>query len=146
MGRITTVAVELGQTVSKGDLIAENDPVNQHNALHTAGSDWAVARAQRAEREVALHLVERRLARLEKLQPSNPTLQAEYDAAVSDVAVAKAQIQALDEQIAQAQIAIATAKANLGYTRITAPSDGTALAMTASRARRSMSRSRRRPL
>ena len=59
-----------------------------------------MARAQRAEREVALHLVERRLARLEKLQPSNPTLQAEYDAVVSDVAVAKAQIQALDEQIA----------------------------------------------
>lgn len=28
-GRITTIAVELGQTVSKGDLIAEIDSVNQ---------------------------------------------------------------------------------------------------------------------
>lgn len=39
LGRITTRVVELGQTVSKGDLIAEIDPVNQHNALHTAGSE-----------------------------------------------------------------------------------------------------------
>lgn len=130
-GRITAIAVELGQAVEKGDLIAEIDSVNQRNALRAAQSDLAVARAQRVERESTLDLAERTLDRLEKLQRSNLSLQAEYDTAVSDVAVAKAQIQALDAQIAQAEVAIETAQANLGYTRITAPSDGTVLAITA---------------
>lgn len=130
-GRITSIAVELGQTVRTGDLIAEIDSVNQRNALRTAQSDLAVARAQRLERESTLDLAERTLERLEKLQRSNLSLQAEYDGAVSDVAVSKAQIQAFDAQIAQAQVAIETAQANLDYTRITAPSDGTVLAITA---------------
>lgn len=130
-GRITRIAVELGQTVKKGDLIAEIDSVNQQNALKSAQSDLAVARAQRVEREATRELAERTLDRLEKLQRSNLSLQLEYDTAVSDVAVAQAQIVALDAQIAQAEVAIQTAQANLGYTRITAPSDGTVLAITA---------------
>ncbi|WP_347140135.1 efflux RND transporter periplasmic adaptor subunit [Paracoccus sp. SSK6] len=130
-GRITNIAVELGQAVKKGDLIAEIDSVNQQNALKSAQSDLAVARAQRVEREATLDLAERTLDRLAKLQRSNLSLQAEYDTAVSDVAVAKAQIEALDAQIAQAEVAIETAQANLSYTRITAPGDGTVLAITA---------------
>ena len=130
-GRITTIAVELGQTVRQGDLIAEIDSVNQRNALKSAESDLAVARAQRVEREATLDLAERTLVRLEKLQRSNLTLQNEYDTAVSNVAVARAQIDALDAQIAQAEVAIQTAEANLAYTRITAPADGTVLAITA---------------
>ncbi|VDS08182.1 Macrolide export protein MacA [Paracoccus haematequi] len=130
-GRITRIAVELGQAVKKGDLIAQIDSVNQQNALKSAQSDLAVARAQRVERESTLDLAERTLDRLAKLQRSNLSLQAEYDTAVSDVAVSKAQIEALDAQIAQAQVAIETAQANLDYTRITAPSDGTVLAITA---------------
>ncbi|WP_295043848.1 efflux RND transporter periplasmic adaptor subunit [uncultured Paracoccus sp.] len=130
-GRITRIAVDLGQTVAKGDLIAEIDSVNQRNALRAAESDLAVSRAQRIERESTLDLAERTLERLATLQRSNLSLQAEYDKAVSDVAVGQAQIQALDAQIAQAQVAIETAQANLDYTRITAPSDGTVLAITA---------------
>lgn len=130
-GRITRIAVELGQAVKKGDLIAEIDSVNQRNALKSAQSDLAVARAQRVEREATLDLAERTLDRLEKLQRSNLTLQNEYDTAVSDVAVARAQIEALDAQIAQAEVAIETAQATLSYTRITAPGDGTVLAITA---------------
>lgn len=130
-GRITRIAVELGQTVRKGDLIAEIDSVNQQNALESARADLAVARAQRVEREATLELARRTLERLEKLQRSNLSLQLEYDTAVADVAVSEAQIEALDAQIAQAEVAIETAQANLGYTRITAPGDGTVLAITA---------------
>lgn len=130
-GRITRIAVELGQTVRQGDLIAQIDSVNQQNALRAAQSDLAVAEAQRRERESTLDLAQRTLARLERLQTSNLTLQAEYDGAVSSVAVARAQIAALDAQIDQARIAIETAQANLDYTRITAPGDGTVLAITA---------------
>lgn len=130
-GRITRIAVALGQAVRRGDLIAEIDSVNQQNALRTAQSDLAVARAQRVERESTLDLARRTLIRLEALQRGNLSLRADYERAVSDVAVARAQIDALDAQIAQAQVAIQTAQANLDYTRITAPGDGTVLAITA---------------
>lgn len=130
-GRITRIAVVPGQTVQQGDLIAEIDSVNQRNALRAAESDLAVALAQRQEREATLDLSRRTLARLEQLQRSNLSLQAEYDRAVADVAVAQAQIAALDAQIVQARIGIETAQANLDYTRITAPGDGTVLAITA---------------
>lgn len=129
-GRITRIAVDLGQTVRQGDLIAEIESVNQQNALRAARSDLAVAEAQRRERESTLDLARRTLARLDRLQGSNLALQAEYDAAVSGVAVAQAQIAALDAQIDQARVAIESAQASLDYTRITAPGDGTVLAIT----------------
>lgn len=130
-GRITQIAVEPGQTVEKGDLIAQIDAVSQTNDLRMAQSDLAVARAHKTEQEAMLELAERTLERLEKLQTNNLSARTEYDIAVSDVAVAEAQIDALDAQIVQTQIAIETAEANLGYTRITAPIDGTILAIVA---------------
>ncbi|MDF3605803.1 efflux transporter periplasmic adaptor subunit, partial [Paracoccus sp. DMF-8] len=55
--------------------------------------------------------------------------QADYDSSQEAVEVAEAQISALDAQIEQARVAIETAQANLDYTRITAPIDGTVLAV-----------------
>ena len=43
---------------------------------------------------------------------------------------ANAQIAALDAQIEQGKVAVSNAQTNLGYTRITAPIDGTVLAVT----------------
>jgi len=128
-GRITSLAVTLGQQVKKGDLIAEIDSVTQENALRTAKATLANYQAQKAERQAVLDLAQKTLARQEKLLKSNTTAHADYDTAQQDVAVAKAQIDALDAQIASAEVAIETAEANLDYTRITAPSDGTVLAI-----------------
>src|SRR5690606_29502592 len=54
---------------------------------------------------------------------------AEFESAEAEVKTTRAQIEALDASIIEAEVAVLTAEANLGYTQITAPIDGTVLAI-----------------
>ena len=128
-GRITAVRVALGQTVTTGDLIAEIDSVTQANALRTAEASLANVRAQRLEKQAQLSLNEQTLARQRQMFEKQAGSKADYDSAAAAAEVTRAQIEALDALIAQGEVAIETAKANLGYTKITAPMDGTVLAV-----------------
>lgn len=128
-GRITSVNVKLGQQVREGDLIAQIDSVTQTNDLRNAEASLANVRAQLASQQAQLALAERTLERQTQMRRNLSVTQADFDSAEQAVAVAKAQIEALEAQIAQAEIGIETARANLDYTRITAPIDGTVLAI-----------------
>lgn len=130
-GRITAITVAIGQVVKKGDLIAEIDSVNQKNDLQTAKASLEHVKAQRAEKQASLELARLTLERQTEMQKTKISARMDYDSAAAEVKVTQAQIAALDAQIEQAEIAIQTAEANLGYTRITAPSDGTVLAIVA---------------
>lgn len=128
-GRITALHVAVGQDVTEGDLVAEINSVTQENALRTAEAELAALRAQHSEKEATLALSQRALSRQEQLLQRSSTTAADYDSAAADVAVAQAQLDALEAQIAQSELAIETARANLGYTQITAPITGTVLAI-----------------
>ncbi|MGU3494413.1 efflux RND transporter periplasmic adaptor subunit [Xanthobacteraceae bacterium A53D] len=128
-GRLIKMNVKLGQQVKAGDLIAEIDALTQQNALRTAEADLAAIRAQREEKAVALKYAEIAFARQTRMLSQTITSQAEYDDAAATVGTTKAQIAALDAQIAAAVVAVETARVNLGYTRITAPMEGTILAL-----------------
>ncbi|CAM3192301.1 membrane fusion protein, macrolide-specific efflux system [Paracoccus aminovorans] len=128
-GRITRLAVELGDRVEKGDLIAEIDSVTQENQLRTAKAALANLKAQMAEKQSVLALAEKTLDRQQNLMRSAASSRSDFDSAEQAVAAARAQLAALEAQIAEAEVAIETAEANLGYTRITAPSAGTVLAI-----------------
>ncbi|MBB3809623.1 efflux RND transporter periplasmic adaptor subunit [Pseudochelatococcus contaminans] len=128
-GRVTSLKVEAGQQVKAGELVAEIDSITQENALRTAEAALANARAQRAEKVANLKLSEITVERQRRMAAQRAVSQAELDAAEADVEVIRAQIQALDAQIIQSQVGVETAQANLGYTRITAPIDGTVLAI-----------------
>ena len=128
-GRITAVHVSIGQQVRQGDLIAEIDSVTQTNDLRNAEASLANVRAQLASQQAQLRLAERTLERQSQMRRNLSVTQTDYDSAEEAVAVAQAQIEALGAQIAQAEIGIETARANLDYTRITAPIDGTVLAV-----------------
>lgn len=128
-GRILSVDVALGQKVKAGDQIAQIDSVTQENALRTAGASLAQIRAQRVEKEALLVQAELTLARQQRMAARNAVAQSELEAAEADAKSIRAQIDALDAQIEEAEVAVETAKANLGYTKITAPIDGTVLAI-----------------
>lgn len=130
-GRILSLKAVLGQQVRKGDLIAQIDSVTQENALRTAEASLANMRAQKAEKEATLVLNEQTLARQRTMVAQRAVSQADFEAAEAQVKVSRAQLAALDAQIMSAQVAVDTARANLGYTRITAPTDGTVLAIVA---------------
>ncbi|MFN4126506.1 efflux RND transporter periplasmic adaptor subunit [Pannonibacter indicus] len=128
-GRITSLKVSLGQELKAGDLVAEIDATTQTNNLRTSEAALANVEAQRVEKEASLRLASISLERQQKLLAQNATSRADFDTADSEVKTMEAQIKALDAQIIEAQVAVETAKANLGYTRITAPMDGTVLAI-----------------
>jgi len=128
-GRVTALKVALGQQVAKGDLIAEIDSVSQENALRTARASLAKIRAQRVEKEASLLLAEQTLARQKSMLEKKAVSQADFETAEATVKTTRAQIDALDASIIEAEVAVSTAEANLGYTQITAPIDGTVLAV-----------------
>jgi len=128
-GRVTKVAVTLGQKLKAGDLIAEIDSVTQQNALRTAQASLANVRAQKVEKQAVLRRDQFTLDRRKTMVSQKVVSQSDFEAAEADVASTQAQIDALDAQIISAQVAVETAQANLGYTRITAPIDGTVLAV-----------------
>ncbi|TCK31109.1 macrolide-specific efflux system membrane fusion protein [Ancylobacter aquaticus] len=128
-GRITRVPVTLGQQVKAGELLAEIDSVLQDNALRTARAALDNVRAQLVEKEALLHRDVLILERRASMVTNKIVSQADFEAAEADVKATRAQIDQLKAQIIEAEVAVENAQSNLGYTRITAPIDGTVLAI-----------------
>lgn len=126
-GKVVSVNVELGQTVREGELIAQIDSVTQENALKTALAALASVRAQLAEKQATLVYARQNLERQEQNIKINAVSRADLQSAQADVKTAQAQIESLQAQIIEAEVAAETADANLGYTRIKAPINGTIL-------------------
>lgn len=128
-GQVTKLAVELGQTVRKGQLIAEIDSQPQQNAFHTAQAQLANVQAQRAGAAANLALADLAFRRQAQMLAADATSRADYDTAQSSLKAAQAQLAALDAQINQASVSVRSAQVNLGYTRIVSPIDGTVVAI-----------------
>lgn len=128
-GRVTSLMVDLGDQVRKGDLIAEIDSANQKNAQQTAEAQIANVRAQRVQAEATLAQARQTYERQSRLRAADAASQADYETAEAAYKTAQAAVRAIDAQIAQAEVSLSTAQVNLGYTRITAPIDGTVLAV-----------------
>jgi membrane fusion protein, macrolide-specific efflux system len=128
-GRITSIKFKLGDTVRKGELIAEIDSTTQNNDLRTSDAALSNMKAQKQEKEATLEGYQKTLARQQAIYSKQAGSEADLQTAETNVNTTKAQIAALDAQIISAEIAVETAKAELGYTRITAPMDGTVLAI-----------------
>ncbi len=128
-GRVTRLAVTPGQRIARGDLVAEIDSTSQQNSLRSAEASLQSVRAQREEKAVSLAYAELTLTRQRTMLTQTATSRADFETAESSVKTLKAQIANLDGQIAQAEASLDIARVNLGYTRITAPIDGTVLAI-----------------
>jgi macrolide-specific efflux system membrane fusion protein len=130
-GRITSLKVQLGDEVKAGDLVAEIDSTTQENNVRNARAALASTRAQRSVQVANLKQAELAFERQKVMLAQEATSRADYEAAEATLGSTRAQIEALDAQIVQGQTALDTAQANLGYTRITAPMDGTVVAIVA---------------
>lgn len=128
-GQIKKLYVKLGQHVNKGDLIADIDSTTQINTLNTNKAKLDTYRAQLVSAQVALTMKQRAYAREQALMAQDATSRADWENAQDELAAAKAKVAELKSQIRQTQIAINTSEADLGYTRITAPMDGTVVSI-----------------
>ncbi len=128
-GRVVSLKVDVGDTVSAGQLIAEIDSLPQQNTLRNAEAALQTTQAQRLARVAALRQAELAFQRQRDMIAEEATSRAEYEAAEAALATTRADIAALDAQLAQGKIQVDTARLNLGYTKITAPIDGTIVAV-----------------
>lgn len=128
-GQIKKLYVKLGQQVKKGDLIASIDSTTQLNTLNTNKARLDTYRAQLVSAQVALRVKQRAFDRERALLAQDATSKADWENAQDALAAAKANVAELRSQIRQTQIAINTSEADLGYTRITAPMDGTVVSI-----------------
>ncbi|HDS1129636.1 TPA: efflux RND transporter periplasmic adaptor subunit [Stenotrophomonas maltophilia] len=130
-GRIDTLHVKLGDKVRAGDPIADIDSRTQRNALLSARAAQRTARANRDALATDLRQLELTLHRQRQLLASQLVARADVDAAKARVDATREQIAALEGEIVQRQTEVDIAQTNLEYTRITAPTDGTVLAVVA---------------
>ena len=128
-GRITSLDVKLGDKVEKGELVAEIDSITQRNDLRTAQAALANVKAQRDEAQADLENAQVTLVRQQSIFDKQAGPKSDLDSALATVKKTVAEIASLDAQITSAEVGVETAEANLAYTHITAPMDGTVLAI-----------------
>lgn len=128
-GLIETLAVGLGDRVQAGDLIAEIESLDQQNDVLQADADLAQIEAQIAASQASLREAELGLNRTRQLNERNLTSAVELEAAEAGLAVARANLKALQAQRARAEVAVTSARLALERTRITAPVSGTVVAV-----------------
>jgi len=128
-GQVKSLKVQLGDTVKEGQLIAEIDATTQGNTVLNAEAALEQVRAQRAVQQASLRQAELEFQRQQQMLAAEATSRQEYDAAEAALKTAQAQVRSLDAQIRGRETELGTARANLAYTRITAPMDGTVVAV-----------------
>ncbi|WP_041658369.1 efflux RND transporter periplasmic adaptor subunit [Asticcacaulis excentricus] len=128
-GQVVKLHVELGQQVKQGDLIAEIDSASQKNNLLTAQANLNNVTAQQASAEATLIQKQAAYERQKTLFMADAGSKADYDAALAEYRSAQSSVSAIKAQVASAKVSVNTANVNLGYTRITAPMDGTVISI-----------------
>ncbi len=128
-GQIKKLHVTLGQEVKQGDLLVEIDDLPQQNALKDALAQRDNLQAQLDSKEATLRNAHLAYQRQQQIVARGLGSTADHDSAKATLDETLADIRALNAQRVQAEIAVDTARVNLGYTRILAPLSGTVVAM-----------------
>ncbi|MGN8249889.1 efflux RND transporter periplasmic adaptor subunit [Pseudomonas sp. SMV7] len=130
-GQIHTLHVEVGDTVRKGQLLVEIDPSTQQARLDAGRYSIDNLKAQLAEQRAQFQLARQQLKRQRDLAAAGATRDEDVQTATAQLNVTQARIDMFQAQIRQAQASLRSDEAELGYTRIYAPMDGTVVAVDA---------------
>ncbi|MDR2946031.1 MAG: efflux RND transporter periplasmic adaptor subunit [Candidatus Adiutrix sp.] len=128
-GQIKKLAVAAGQSVKRGDLIAEIDSTTQENDLAINKAKLSTYQAQLVSRELALRVAASQFEREQMLKKRNAASEESLENAENTHASAQSAVEEMKSLIIQAEISVSTAETNLGYTRILAPLDGTVVSV-----------------
>ena len=131
-GKITKLHVKLGQEIKKGEMIADIDSTTQINTLNTKKAALVSYQAQLKAKKTAYDVALSSYNRLSKLYTQKATSLDSVNTAKSTLDNAKAEMEAIEANIKQAEIEVNTAETNVGYTKITAPMDGTVISVPVS--------------
>jgi macrolide-specific efflux system membrane fusion protein len=128
-GQLRTLHVALGDKVKKGQLLAEIDPVLPQNTLRDAEAQVENLQAQKRSKQAVLKQYELAYQRQSQMNAKDAGSRADLESAQAQLESTRHDIVALEAQIRKSIIAVDTARANLGYTRIHAPIDGAVISI-----------------
>ncbi len=124
-GLVTEIYVDFNSEVKKGQVLAQLDPTTFKASVQQAQANINNAKANLARLLAREEMYNKTYTRYNNLYKRNFVAKSELDQAQSDYLANKAEIKQAQAQIAQAQAQYETAKANLSYTKIIAPVNGT---------------------
>jgi macrolide-specific efflux system membrane fusion protein len=124
-GQLKAIHVDIGDTVTKGQLLAEIDPRVYQAQVEAGEARLNSLRAQLNQQKAEAVLAEQNLKRNHNLIAVNAVSQQALQETESQAAVAKAQVDSIIAQIQETQSNVSASRTNLGYTKIFAPMAGT---------------------
>src|SRR5665647_819509 len=130
-GKLKSLKVKRGDRVEESQLLAEIDPVLAQTALKSASAALENMTSQRSVREAELVLAKLQRDRNDLLYSHQVISANDRDITKAAYDVAFADSASLSAQMKQANASVNTAKANLSYTKITAPISGEIVSITA---------------
>ncbi len=130
-GQLQKLHVKVGDTVTKGDLLAEIDATIQRNQVEASRASLRAQETQLDVQRSSLSVAEAEAGRQERLMAERATTEVEYERAQDALVRARGAMVQLESQIASQRARLTIDEAALGYSTIYAPSDGTVLQMLA---------------
>lgn len=130
-GQLRDLHVELGDTVRRGQLIAEIDPRIYAARVEADRARLASLEAQLAEQQAQVVYARQVRDRNRALITQNAVSREALEESESVLRVTEARVASLRAQIDEARSTLAGDETNLGYTKIYAPMDGTVASQTA---------------
>lgn len=124
-GQILSLPLALGDEVKKGDLIAQIDSLAQQNNLKDALASLKSINAQFRAKQAQIRQAKLEFSRQQQMLADKASSRADYEVADANLTVYQAELEQLEAQKQQAEINVDSARIDLGYTKITAPMDGT---------------------
>ena len=124
-GQLKKIHVDIGDTVTKGQLLAEIDPRVYQAQVEAGEAHLNSLRAQLDQQKAAASLAEQNLKRNQNLINANAVSQQALQETESQAAVARAQVQAVSAQIQETESNLKASRTNLSYSKIYAPMAGT---------------------
>ena len=124
-GQLKAIHVDIGDTVTKGQLLAEIDPRVYQAQVEAGEAKLNSLRAQLNQQKAEAVLAEQNLQRNQNLIAVNAVSKQALQETESQAAVAKAQVDSIAAQIQETESNLKASRANLGFTKIYAPVAGT---------------------
>lgn len=122
--KIVAVYADAGDTVKRGQVLAQLEDVNADSQLHQTEAQLARAKAQLRSQQVAAAEAAATLKRYRPLAEADALSRQELDQQKSAAATAAANVEAAKADIAQLQAQLKDSRNQRGKTQIVAPADG----------------------
>lgn len=124
-GQLKKIYVDIGDVVTKGQLLAEIDPRVYQAQVEADEAHLDSLKAQLNQQKASATLAEQNLKRNRDLIAVNAVSQQALQETESQAAVAKAQVDTILAQIQETESNLSGIRTNLGFTKIYAPMAGT---------------------